>query len=150
MAGPVHLPGRWPAPQARTSAFPHPWSLRTAAGHSALLRVTRHSCGSLGTAAPVADEVQQPGLVGGKAGDLLAAVARSRPMVTPRPVRAMTSQTAPESCQRRSSAARSMCILLRFHRMSASRRIKVARVYRDPEPDDGERVLVDRLWPRVS
>ena len=32
--------------------------------------------------------------------------------------------------------------------MSASRRIKVARVYRDPEPDDGERVLVDRLWPR--
>jgi uncharacterized protein YeaO (DUF488 family) len=32
--------------------------------------------------------------------------------------------------------------------MSASRRIKVARVYRDPEPDGGERVLVDRLWPR--
>ena len=32
--------------------------------------------------------------------------------------------------------------------MSASRRIKVARVYQDPEPDDGERVLVDRLWPR--
>ena len=32
--------------------------------------------------------------------------------------------------------------------MSASRRIKVARVYDDPGPDDGERVLVDRLWPR--
>ena len=32
--------------------------------------------------------------------------------------------------------------------MSGSRRIKVARVYQDPEPDDGERVLVDRLWPR--
>jgi uncharacterized protein YeaO (DUF488 family) len=32
--------------------------------------------------------------------------------------------------------------------MSASRRIKIARVYQDPEPDDGERVLVDRLWPR--
>ena len=32
--------------------------------------------------------------------------------------------------------------------MSASRRIKVARVYQDPDPDDGERVLVDRLWPR--
>ncbi|MCW2628252.1 MAG: hypothetical protein JWR48_4974 [Mycobacterium sp.] len=31
--------------------------------------------------------------------------------------------------------------------MSVSRRIKVARVYQDPEPDDGERVLVDRLWP---
>src|SRR5258708_3734466 len=41
-----------------------------------------------------------------------------------------------------------MSILLRFHRMSASRRIKVARVYQDPEPDDGERVLVDRLWTR--
>jgi uncharacterized protein YeaO (DUF488 family) len=26
--------------------------------------------------------------------------------------------------------------------------MKVARVYSDPEPDDGERVLVDRLWPR--
>jgi uncharacterized protein YeaO (DUF488 family) len=32
--------------------------------------------------------------------------------------------------------------------MSVSRRIKVARVYQDPEPDDGERVLVDRFWPR--
>jgi uncharacterized protein YeaO (DUF488 family) len=41
-----------------------------------------------------------------------------------------------------------MFIVLRFHRMSASRRIKVARVYQDPDPDDGERVLVDRLWPR--
>ena len=32
--------------------------------------------------------------------------------------------------------------------MSARPRIKVARVYEDPHPDDGERVLVDRLWPR--
>ena len=32
--------------------------------------------------------------------------------------------------------------------MGASRRIKVARVYDDPGPDDGELVLVDRLWPR--
>jgi uncharacterized protein YeaO (DUF488 family) len=32
--------------------------------------------------------------------------------------------------------------------MSGRARIKVARVYQDPEPDDGERVLVDRLWPR--
>jgi uncharacterized protein YeaO (DUF488 family) len=32
--------------------------------------------------------------------------------------------------------------------MSASRRVKTARVYDDPGPDDGERVLVDRLWPR--
>jgi uncharacterized protein YeaO (DUF488 family) len=32
--------------------------------------------------------------------------------------------------------------------MSARRRIRVARVYEDPGPDDGERVLVDRLWPR--
>ena len=32
--------------------------------------------------------------------------------------------------------------------MSGVRRIKVARVYQDPDPDDGERVLVDRLWPR--
>jgi uncharacterized protein YeaO (DUF488 family) len=32
--------------------------------------------------------------------------------------------------------------------MGARRRIKVARVYDDPGLDDGERVLVDRLWPR--
>jgi uncharacterized protein YeaO (DUF488 family) len=32
--------------------------------------------------------------------------------------------------------------------MSARRRINVARVYDDPGPDDGQRVLVDRLWPR--
>ena len=30
----------------------------------------------------------------------------------------------------------------------AIRRIKVARVYDEPGPGDGERVLVDRLWPR--
>jgi uncharacterized protein YeaO (DUF488 family) len=27
-------------------------------------------------------------------------------------------------------------------------RIRVARVYDDPSPDDGQRILVDRLWPR--
>jgi uncharacterized protein YeaO (DUF488 family) len=27
-------------------------------------------------------------------------------------------------------------------------RINLARVYDEPSPDDGERVLVDRLWPR--
>jgi uncharacterized protein YeaO (DUF488 family) len=32
--------------------------------------------------------------------------------------------------------------------MTSKRRIRVARVYDDPAPDDGERVLVDRLWPR--
>jgi uncharacterized protein YeaO (DUF488 family) len=32
--------------------------------------------------------------------------------------------------------------------MSARRRIKAARVYDEPDPDEGERVLVDRLWPR--
>jgi uncharacterized protein YeaO (DUF488 family) len=32
--------------------------------------------------------------------------------------------------------------------MGSRRRIKVARVYDDPGPDDGDRVLVDRLWPR--
>jgi uncharacterized protein YeaO (DUF488 family) len=32
--------------------------------------------------------------------------------------------------------------------MSARRRIRVARVYDDPTPEDGERILVDRLWPR--
>jgi uncharacterized protein YeaO (DUF488 family) len=26
--------------------------------------------------------------------------------------------------------------------------IRVRRVYEEPEPDDGTRVLVDRLWPR--
>ena len=32
--------------------------------------------------------------------------------------------------------------------MSGRSRIRVARVYEDPGPDDGQRVLVDRLWPR--
>jgi uncharacterized protein YeaO (DUF488 family) len=32
--------------------------------------------------------------------------------------------------------------------MSGRTRIGVARVYDDPDGDDGERVLVDRLWPR--
>ncbi len=32
--------------------------------------------------------------------------------------------------------------------MSGSSRIRVARIYEDLGPDDGERVLVDRLWPR--
>jgi uncharacterized protein YeaO (DUF488 family) len=30
----------------------------------------------------------------------------------------------------------------------AERKVRVRRVYEDPEPDDGTRVLVDRLWPR--
>lgn len=29
-----------------------------------------------------------------------------------------------------------------------TRQIRTARVYDDPTPDDGTRVLVDRLWPR--
>ena len=33
-------------------------------------------------------------------------------------------------------------------RMGAKSRIRVARVYEDPSPDDGHRVLVDRVWPR--
>jgi uncharacterized protein YeaO (DUF488 family) len=32
--------------------------------------------------------------------------------------------------------------------MGAKSNIRVARVYNDPGPDDGRRVLVDRLWPR--
>jgi uncharacterized protein YeaO (DUF488 family) len=32
--------------------------------------------------------------------------------------------------------------------MGASSRIRVARVYGDVDPDEGHRVLVDRLWPR--
>jgi uncharacterized protein YeaO (DUF488 family) len=32
--------------------------------------------------------------------------------------------------------------------MGANSRIRVARVYDDLSPDDGRRVLVDRLWPR--
>ncbi|WP_102144703.1 DUF488 domain-containing protein [Mycobacterium hubeiense] len=32
--------------------------------------------------------------------------------------------------------------------MGNPRRVRVARVYQDQEPADGERVLVDRLWPR--
>jgi uncharacterized protein YeaO (DUF488 family) len=32
--------------------------------------------------------------------------------------------------------------------MSGKSRIRVARVYDDPDPDEGQRVLIDRLWPR--
>ncbi|MFC0598684.1 DUF488 domain-containing protein [Streptomyces palmae] len=32
--------------------------------------------------------------------------------------------------------------------MTKSDRVRVRRVYDAPEPDDGARVLVDRLWPR--
>ena len=32
--------------------------------------------------------------------------------------------------------------------MGARRRIGVARVYDETDPDNGERILVDRLWPR--
>ncbi|OBB98548.1 DUF488 domain-containing protein [Mycobacterium sp. 852002-40037_SCH5390672] len=32
--------------------------------------------------------------------------------------------------------------------MSPSRRIRVARVYDEVGPDEGQRVLVDRVWPR--
>lgn len=32
--------------------------------------------------------------------------------------------------------------------MSPKSRIRVARVYDEPGPDDGQRVLVDRVWPR--
>jgi uncharacterized protein YeaO (DUF488 family) len=32
--------------------------------------------------------------------------------------------------------------------VSAKSRIRVARIYDDPSPDDGRRILVDRLWPR--
>jgi uncharacterized protein YeaO (DUF488 family) len=32
--------------------------------------------------------------------------------------------------------------------MAGQPNLRVARVYDDPEPDGGERVLVDRLWPR--
>ena len=30
----------------------------------------------------------------------------------------------------------------------AVRRVQVRRVYEEPEPEDGTRVLVDRIWPR--
>jgi len=30
----------------------------------------------------------------------------------------------------------------------AVRKVRVRRVYEDPEPGDGTRVLVDRIWPR--
>ena len=32
--------------------------------------------------------------------------------------------------------------------MSAKRRVRVARVYDEVDPDEGQRVLVDRVWPR--
>ena len=32
--------------------------------------------------------------------------------------------------------------------MADAARVRVRRIYEEPEPDDGARVLVDRLWPR--
>ncbi|MGW2153103.1 DUF488 domain-containing protein [Nonomuraea sp. NPDC001699] len=32
--------------------------------------------------------------------------------------------------------------------MTVGNKVRVRRVYEEPEPDDGARVLVDRLWPR--
>ncbi|ODR17783.1 DUF488 domain-containing protein [Mycolicibacterium porcinum] len=32
--------------------------------------------------------------------------------------------------------------------MADKHRVRLARVYTEPEPDEGQRVLVDRLWPR--
>jgi uncharacterized protein YeaO (DUF488 family) len=32
--------------------------------------------------------------------------------------------------------------------MATKRRIRIARIYDDIDPDDGQRVLVDRIWPR--
>jgi uncharacterized protein YeaO (DUF488 family) len=32
--------------------------------------------------------------------------------------------------------------------VGARKRIRVARIYEDTDPDDGQRVLVDRIWPR--
>ncbi len=32
--------------------------------------------------------------------------------------------------------------------MGAKSRIRVTRIYEDTDPDDGQRVLVDRIWPR--
>ncbi|MFI9102235.1 DUF488 domain-containing protein [Streptomyces fildesensis] len=32
--------------------------------------------------------------------------------------------------------------------MSANGKVRVRRIYEEPAPDDGARVLVDRLWPR--
>lgn len=32
--------------------------------------------------------------------------------------------------------------------MGVKHRVRLARVYTEPEPDEGRRVLVDRLWPR--
>ncbi len=32
--------------------------------------------------------------------------------------------------------------------MAAKKRIRTARIYDDVDPDEGQRVLIDRIWPR--
>lgn len=32
--------------------------------------------------------------------------------------------------------------------MAGTRDVRIKRVYEDPAPDDGHRILVDRVWPR--
>ncbi|OBK30731.1 hypothetical protein A5634_15770 [Mycobacterium asiaticum] len=32
--------------------------------------------------------------------------------------------------------------------MSPKRAVRVVRIYDEPDPEDGQRVLIDRIWPR--
>lgn len=104
--------------------------------------------GSLLAAAAIADEIQQAGVIGCEPVGLLPAVAaqqrhRDRPVAARHdlPHRARVLPTL------------KFCDPIVVHRptiprMSRRPTITLARVYDDPAPEEGERVLVDRLWPR--
>jgi uncharacterized protein YeaO (DUF488 family) len=46
------------------------------------------------------------------------------------------------------SSIAALADIARLGRVAAKRRIRVARVYDEADPDEGQRVLVDRMWPR--
>ena len=65
----------------------------------------------------------------------LTAAAGSRPTRSPRPP---GTSSAAQATNGTSTARETM----------AEGRVQVRRVYEEPEPEDGTRVLVDRIWPR--
>ncbi|GGP98727.1 hypothetical protein GCM10010266_22690 [Streptomyces griseomycini] len=59
----------------------------------------------------------------------------------------MRAEVRPRAVSAAPVAARGST-LAGHHRMGAIMSVRVRRVHEPPEPDDGVRVLVDRLWPR--
>ncbi len=98
---------------------------------------------------PVADELDQPRVVGGEPVHLLAAIAAQQrhgdATICPREHLPDGAGILP-ACEVR-QPDRCPCFY-DLHRMSTRARITLARVYADPESDGGERVLVESAVAR--